>query len=278
MTDRCARASSIFRSPFICAVLLGVLGGGCGPTTLDPVFRPTMGPVDATTSEPPAVPTSNLEDGLLAHWPFDEGSGNVIGDVSGNHHDGSMTAGTWVTAGHVRGALALSRNQHIEIPSFPQATTTSLSVSLWARFKSSELAGTNRGTLISNQIPGGGWEVNAPSGGPGAPQMEFAYPHNGAGQDNWVHVPCCVPVTDTWIHFTAVFDARSRTVTVYDGENPRGTSPRPGATILMGSPALFIGAEVSELSSSNFQGTVDEIRIYDRVLTPADIHELDQAR
>lgn len=258
---------------FLAGVLLAA--GGCGPTTLDPLVQ-----ADAAPSEPPPVAATEL--GLLAHWTFDEGAGTVVGDVSGNHHDGSMTAGSWVPVGRFGKALSLSRNQHVEIPSFPQATTTSLSVSLWARFRNGEL-GANRGTLISNQIPGpnqntgGGWEVNAPSGGGGARQLEFAYPHNGTGQDNWVHVPCCAPVTDAWIHFTAVFDARSQTVTVYEGETLRRTSSNPGATILMGSTQLYIGAEVGELSSSNFQGTVDEIRVYDRVLTAADIHALDLA-
>ena len=34
--------------------------------------------------------------GLLAEWRFDEGSGNIAKDTSGNGHDGSVHGASWV--------------------------------------------------------------------------------------------------------------------------------------------------------------------------------------
>ena len=36
-------------------------------------------------------------DGLIAAYPFDEGSGDTAGDISGNGFDGEIIAGNWVT-------------------------------------------------------------------------------------------------------------------------------------------------------------------------------------
>jgi hypothetical protein len=40
----------------------------------------------------PAAP----EPSLIAHWSFDEGSGVVLHDRSGNKHDGTIHGATWV--------------------------------------------------------------------------------------------------------------------------------------------------------------------------------------
>ena len=36
------------------------------------------------------------QQGLVAHFPFDEGSGTVVRDASGNGHDGAVHGATFV--------------------------------------------------------------------------------------------------------------------------------------------------------------------------------------
>src|SRR6185436_3565054 len=45
--------------------------------------------------------------GLVAAYSFDEGSGSVLNDVSGNGHSGSINGAAWA-AGHSGGALSFN--------------------------------------------------------------------------------------------------------------------------------------------------------------------------
>ena len=53
---------------------------------------------------------------LVAHWPFDEHSGDKIIDVTGNGDDGKINGGTWV-AGKCKSALEFNgKADHVVIP------------------------------------------------------------------------------------------------------------------------------------------------------------------
>ncbi len=44
----------------------------------------------------PLVTLRAAEPSLIAHWSFDEGSGDVLHDRSGNKHNGKIHGATWV--------------------------------------------------------------------------------------------------------------------------------------------------------------------------------------
>lgn len=78
-----ARSRRRHAVPLIVLLLLSAVLGGCGETTIE-VTDPARGEVDAG---PPPV---DLERGLLAHLPFDETvAGATALDVSGNGHHGA---------------------------------------------------------------------------------------------------------------------------------------------------------------------------------------------
>lgn len=63
-----------------------------------------------------ASPGHAFVDNIVAAWTFEEGSGNVIRDVSGNDNDGElMGAANWVD-GKFGSALELGGDAHIEVP------------------------------------------------------------------------------------------------------------------------------------------------------------------
>ncbi|KAF5413493.1 MAG: hypothetical protein C5S49_08470 [Candidatus Methanogaster sp.] len=45
---------------------------------------------------PAGVQAQGADDGLVAEWHFDEGSGSVLADSSGNGNDGVIHGATWV--------------------------------------------------------------------------------------------------------------------------------------------------------------------------------------
>ena len=60
-------------------------------------------PLEAVTVDP-----RSLAMGLVAHWTFDERSGTVVGDHSGNGHDGQLTGGSWIMRVNLREARSSS--------------------------------------------------------------------------------------------------------------------------------------------------------------------------
>ena len=48
---------------------------------------------------------ANLSDGLVAHWPLDEGGDGTARDASGNGNDGTLNGPTW-DSGKFGGALS----------------------------------------------------------------------------------------------------------------------------------------------------------------------------
>src|SRR5690242_12076043 len=56
---------------------------------------------------PGAVPAAGGPPGLVAAYAFDEASGTVLHDGSGNGHDGTVSGATW-TGGHDGGALSFN--------------------------------------------------------------------------------------------------------------------------------------------------------------------------
>ena len=56
-----------------------------------------------------AVELPPAEQALVAHWTFDEGSGSVVHDTSGNNRNGLLTGGEW-TEGKFGGGAALQRS------------------------------------------------------------------------------------------------------------------------------------------------------------------------
>ena len=54
----------------------------------------------------------------LGHWTFDEGSGSIASDASGNGHDGNITGAEWTT-GKVGGALYFNAADQQDVVTVP---------------------------------------------------------------------------------------------------------------------------------------------------------------
>src|SRR5207244_2926867 len=119
-----AAVRSVRAAAALVPLLAGLLDGlGCGSAPLDVVI----------------IDPASLTRDLVAHWPFDEGTGANVGDSSGNGHDGVLTGGTWLASGRFGGALALAAGNSVAVAGFPQATA-SWTVSVWTRSSVADLA------------------------------------------------------------------------------------------------------------------------------------------
>ena len=100
--------------------------GGSGMVLFDDIC---MYPFDrqlVTPAEPGVA-------GLVAHFAFDEGSGTVAGDSSGNGNDGTFTGNPPWVAGKIGGALEFDgRHDYIEVPDSPSLDITdAITIAAW---------------------------------------------------------------------------------------------------------------------------------------------------
>jgi len=72
---------------------------------------------------------------LVAAYNFDQGSGNILTDVSGNGNHGTISNASWVSTGKFGGALSFNgTNSLVTIPDAPSLhLTTGMTLEAWVK-------------------------------------------------------------------------------------------------------------------------------------------------
>jgi hypothetical protein len=214
--------------------------------------------VDLKKMEKPSTETP-LNAGLEAYWKFDEGRGTTVSDSSGKGNHGTIVRNAQWVEGKCGGALRFERDNYVHVPhvdSFAFRAADSFSVSLWANIPS----------------PGGGWRsIFAKS--------RDVQPHYGLWVSNagkWFFggnekgIEGCA-VTTGWHHVAFLQNGSTRERSIYVDGVKCGSGPAADAD---GRGDLWIGAAKSV--SEYLTGTVDEVRLYSRAISPAEIAMLAQ--
>jgi hypothetical protein len=73
--------------------------------------------------------------GLVAAYSFDEGSGTIAADTSGNANTGTISGATWSTVGNMGGALAFNGSSStVRVPDSASLDLTSgMTLEAWVR-------------------------------------------------------------------------------------------------------------------------------------------------
>ena len=129
----------------------------------------------------PSVP-AQMDEFLVAHWPFDENSGDKTIDATGNGNDGKINGGKWVE-GKFKAALEFNgKDDHVVIPDSKDLDLAQEpTLSAWAKFQELkagawknlvrkegtyvvEITGQNK--LQMSVWAGGNWQNDQAVGGP----------------------------------------------------------------------------------------------------------------
>jgi len=204
---------------------------------------------------------ATAQQGLVAHFPFDEGSGTVVRDASGNGHDGAVHGATFVqlTEGY---ALDFDgQDDYVEIPDAPDLRLTeTLSVEAWvnARANSTGTIVAKNGSSTYRQNYRLGLEENAIVFGlvehPGTEKTG-----RGTGIDR-----------DKWYHLVGVYDGAG--VRIYI--NGARTGSKDMAPFIIGTmdQSLYVGVNFyANGLHGHFTGLIDDVRIYNRALGPEQV-------
>ena len=201
-----------------------------------------------------AAPASALAaPGLVAAYSMDQGSGTSLPDISGTGNNGTIAGATWAAGG--RFGSALSFNGSSSMVTVPDSASLDLSVGMtleaWVR---PELG--NWRTAILKERPGGLAYALYASSDTNRPSTETTADTRG---------PSALP-TSTWSHLGATYDGA--TLRLYVNGTQVSSRSLPG-TITISSGALRIGGNT--VWGEYFSGLIDEVRIYNRALTAAEI-------
>jgi len=198
--------------------------------------------------------------GLVAAYGFDEGSGSAASDSSGNSNDGTVTGGTW-TAGRFGNALSLTAGSMVTVSnSASLALASALTLEAWVNPASSSASWMN---LIfkpvgnpANQNPSYVLQGSSPSSTPSF--------YVGAATANLAG-PAALPV-GAWSHLAATYDGA--TMRLYVNGVQVSSRAQTGA-LPTSADNLTIGGNV--FSGQNWNGLIDEVRIYSRALSATEI-------
>ena len=201
---------------------------------------------------------------LVAHWTFDEESGQDPLDASGNGNTASDYHKGWLSRveGVFGNAIVLARRHMLHVPGKP------------------DFAGIERVTLSAWTRPNRFWKNGAIfRKEDGNNRVMFSFAENGTvlklGLNVGGYVECCARTNPAqlldgrWHHCAATFDGKDMRVYL-DGEEI-GSRERPGAVAAGGAAPGCIG---SSTGRECFQGAMDDLRIYRDALTPGEIEKL----
>jgi len=202
----------------------------------------------------------NASADLVAHWKLDEGSGTTAFDTSGNGNDGTFTGGPQWVAGYYGGALEFdSTDDNIDCGNDDSLNITDeITLSAWINM-------AQRPAVDDwYTIP---WKENAYSmylyGADTTLTTLCADFWLDTGRaDIWDGPDIDIPLND-WTHIAVTFNGTDFEFYV-NGEHDH-TQNQPG-TIEVGA-INFLFTQVG----SSFAGLIDDVRIYNRALTQAEI-------
>ena len=224
----------------------------------------TSSPVSVTVSNTTTAPS-----GLVAGYAFNETIGTTASDASGNGLNGTLTNGpTWST-GKYGGAVNLDGvNDYVDLGN-PVALriTGSMTVTGWINSsafprddativskRDSNNSGFQLDTTVDRGLRGIGFKLTGNSGGDmfryGATALQL----------------------NTWYHVAGVYNAASGTLNVYlNGQLDNGALVGTVVTSQQNSTQNVNIGRRSGNSGYEFAGRVDDVRIYNRALTAAEI-------
>lgn len=187
------------------------------------------------------IPTSGMLLGYTA-----ERSATAVVDGSATHQDGALTAaGTWNTLGARKGSLTVTAGTSAPVTVPTQTLTGDFTIGGW-------IAPAGRPGNKNALVRGTGFDVNMYDG---LPRL------HADGADRVVAQRSIAP--GVWSHVTVT--RAGGALTIYVNGAPAGTGTYTGAISLTQLGIGLAGAAA---------GSIDDIAVYDRALTPAEVADL----
>src|SRR3989339_251431 len=205
---------------------------------------------------------ASIDEGLVAHWAFDEGSGSTLHDGTGNEHDGTLMNGPVWVGGRYGGALQFDgADDYVGLGKIGHQFASQVTTAAW----------------IKPNGYGSSYYVSIISWG------NYLYPFNliltkerniRAGirtSEKTYYVSTQQPLSfGNWHHVAMSYDGEA--LTVYVNGEPLASASAAGSLSQRYYNQTTIGMNPGNVDF--FNGAIDELRVYDRALDAGEIAQL----
>jgi len=209
-----------------------------------------------------ALTVAPTDAGLVGHWKFDEGAGATAYDSSGNGNDGTIHGAEWDDGKYGEALHFNGADNYVEVPTSDSLEMDDkVTVSAWINWTD---AGDSWLCVMANGQQNGPWEnyglfVNRTS--------RFVYLTLSLDGDHVTQrTPDNVVEPDEWVHVGATWDGS--VARIYANGVMELEQVQTGQLVPPGLP-LRIGHRNG--SSHYYNGSIDDVQIYDRVLTEQEL-------
>ena len=210
----------------------------------------------------------DLDNGLAAHWKFDDGADESVTDAGPDHLDGVQVNAEWVKSSFGNALKLNPQDAYAKLPT-PQCLkgASEATISIWALWEST---GQYPNILFAGWNPGGLMffvSNNYCSFRLGRPNHRANVPG-----EQWRETACTflssIPMKK-WVHLTAVFK-RPAIKTYVDGKL---VNTNTWNEVLAPNDSIIVGRWLSR----SHDGLVSDLRIYNRALADEEVAALAQA-
>jgi hypothetical protein len=209
---------------------------------------------------------------LILHWKFDEGSGDVVNDSSGNGHVGTIEGATWAVGDKGPCLEFGGDGDRVVDESGPDYLNGLDAVTIAVWIKSNQIP-TDAG-FIQGEEPDGGDNIftirydaaGATSGGSSLLKMAIVAP----GDEQQLESSSNAQTTE-WQHIALTW-ARGEELQLYiDGELDTPSANGSPRDVSTSDVTTFIVGQGAKDAAGGWNGFIDDVRIYDNVLTQVEI-------
>lgn len=225
----------------------------------------------------PPGPVTNDMTGLAGWWTFDEGSGTTAGDSSGHGNTAALVNSPAWVAGEVTNALQFSgtdssSGSYVSVPSAaPLQGFTAMTISAWVYLTAYDPADAS--AIVTKNVSGVGSSLNDPYelyclGVLRSGSLFFGVSSGAPGSRVTVVSSGQLPL-NTWTFVTATYDGN--TLSTYFNGRVDGNTASASLVVGSNSQSVLIGAFMFSGCWDVTKGMIDDVRIYNRALSQAEI-------
>jgi len=210
---------------------------------------------------------------LVGWWKLDEGMGTTAVDWSGHEHHGTISGPDWV-AGYDGGALDFitGHNDRVSVGSF-DVVGNGITMAAWINPRSFTV---DDARIISKATSSDGndhWWMLSTISDTGEIRLRFRLKTDD-GQDTTTYIAGAL-VAGEWAHVAAIWDGS--TMLLYKNGSEVGRTAKAGTAVAT-SPTVkvAIGNQPAGVGGGtrDYDGLIDDIRLYNRGVTPAEIPDI----
>ncbi len=211
-----------------------------------------------------ATDGGGLAVGLVADYRFDEAIGTTANDVSGNCHAATMVGATFSSGLTGNAATMNGKGQYVELPAGIVSTLTDFSITAWVRVNVSQRfdrlfdfgSGINQYMYFTPSSAGRGFGISINT----ANAEQDVYETNALPTGVWQDVAITLQGSTGTLYVSGVQIQQVTTITL--------TPARLGVTM-----QNWLGRSQFP-ADPYFNGQIDNFRIYNRALSPAEVEQL----